>query len=76
MDLRCDAKLHGKVQGDYVEVSCDSRYCGWRPGVVVLHRFNLHTGLMTTRKFKNPQAVQERSKQDADLSDITAVRSA
>jgi hypothetical protein len=39
-----------------LEVSCDSRFCGKEPGVVVLHRFKPETGeLVETLKFKAPQ---------------------
>lgn len=54
MELRCDNKLHGIVDGDIVEVRCDSRWCGKRPDNVVIHRFNTKTGeVETTRQFKN-----------------------
>lgn len=55
MDLRCDGKLHGKIDDGIVEVSCKSRHCGWEPGVVVLHRFDVVTGKkLDTRRFKSP----------------------
>ena len=38
-----------------LEVSCDSRFCGKRPGVVVLHRFKPETWeLVETLTFKAP----------------------
>lgn len=56
MDLRCNAKLHGKIDKDLIEVRCSSRWCGKQPGVVVVHRFNRHTGeLIETLLFKNPE---------------------
>jgi hypothetical protein len=55
MELRCDNKLHGIINQDYVEVRCDSRWCGKRPGVVIIHRFSIQTGeLIETLRFKNP----------------------
>lgn len=55
MELRCAAKLHGILEGEFVEIKCGSKFCGAKPGVVVLHRFNLHTGaLVETRKYQDP----------------------
>lgn len=56
MELRCGAKLHGTVEGGQgvLEVKCDSRFCGHAPDVVVLHRFDLHTGDMDTIRYKAP----------------------
>lgn len=57
MDLRCDNKLHGVLDTDeeLLEVRCTSRWCGKRNGIVVLHRFNVHTGeLVETLRFKDP----------------------
>jgi hypothetical protein len=56
MDLRCESKLHGKVDDEhFIEFKCSSRFCGARPGVVVIHRFDLVTGERSTRKFKDPR---------------------
>lgn len=54
-ELRCDSKKHGEVVDDHiVEVKCDSRFCGAKPGVIVLHRFDLATGkLVDTNRFKD-----------------------
>lgn len=73
MDLRCGSKiLHGVISDDVIEVSCRSTWCGKRPGVVVIHRFNKHTGeLIETVKFKNP-----RSKEHDTARPGAAVRSA
>jgi hypothetical protein len=62
MELRCEAKLHGIVEDGQgtLEVKCDSRFCGHRPGVVVLHRFNLATGEVTTHRFANPPIPKEQ----------------
>jgi len=60
-EMRCSAKLHGVViDGRFYEVSCGSRWCGKRTGNVVLHRFDLFTGEMTTRYFKEPPKPQKR----------------
>lgn len=59
LELRCSTKLHAVVLDDFtVEVSCSSRFCGKRAGVVVLHRFNLFTGEMTTRRYKEPPTIK------------------
>ncbi len=63
MELRCSAKLHGIIRdGEVLEVKCDSRFCGHKPGVVVLHRFDSHTGqLVETLRFKEPRTTSEGS---------------
>lgn len=64
MELRCDSHiLHGIMvtQGSGVlEIPCRSRWCGKRPGVVVLHRFNINTGkLLETLRFSEPKVSKE-----------------
>lgn len=56
-DLRCTSKKHAiLVPGEYLEVKCDSRFCGAKRGTVVLHRFDLQTGQMIkTIQYKNPE---------------------
>lgn len=55
MELRCDHRLHGHIDGEVIEFSCRSRLCGKRPGVVVIHRFSLITGkLIETKRFREP----------------------
>lgn len=55
MELRCDNSLHGTVEDGVFTVKCRSRFCGSRAGVVVLHRFNVHTGeLVQTLMFAEP----------------------
>ena len=55
MQLRCSSRLHGEVDGDTVEVSCRSTFCGAGKGTVVLHTFNIKTGaLVKTERFRNP----------------------
>jgi len=72
VDLRCGGKLHGKVEDGVFEVTCKSRFCGWEPGVVVLHRISLASGeLMDTQRFKNPDG-----RSNAPHHDPAAVRSA
>lgn len=59
MDLRCSNKLHCRVLEDgRVEVKCSSAFCGAKKGVVVLHRFDLHTGAVETRRYKEPPQVE------------------
>lgn len=59
-DLRCDSKKHAVLfPGEYLEVKCDSRFCGAQRGMVVLHRFDLQTGAMiATIQFKNPKGTK------------------
>lgn len=56
MELRCPAVKHAELtETGLVEVSCRSRWCGKKPGIVILHRFNAETGeLVETLKFKAP----------------------
>lgn len=77
MELRCTNKLHGILRdADVVEMKCDSKFCGHRPGsVVVIHRFNVHTGeLVETLKFRNP--IHDERSADGAGNERTAVRSA
>jgi hypothetical protein len=54
-ELRCGNKLHGElIDEDTFEVKCGSRYCGARPGVVVMHQFNLRTRECVTKRYKDP----------------------
>jgi hypothetical protein len=61
-DLRCSGnKLHGRVlEGNVFEVACRSQFCGWRRGVVILHRFAIDTGrLIETIQFKQPHRKEQ-----------------
>lgn len=59
MELRCSHKLHGRLLDDgRVEVKCRSAFCGAKPGVVVLHRFDLRTGAVETKRFKEPPRIE------------------
>lgn len=55
MELRCASKLYGiVVRPGVLEVKCNSRFCGARKGVVVLHWFEMDTGkLLNTKEFKS-----------------------
>lgn len=73
--LRCDAKLHGILVGDgLIEVKCQSRFCGAKRGVVVLHRFSMSDGnIVTTLRFREPENPREEGEH---ARDSTSVRSA
>lgn len=77
MELRCTNKLHAVLrEAEYVEVKCDSRFCGHRPGVVVLHRFDVHTGqLIETKRYQDP-TTKERRASSGPGNERTSVRSA
>jgi len=54
MELRCESKKHGELiePGQTIEIKCDSRFCGARPGVIVLHKFDVTSGeLVGTNRF-------------------------
>jgi len=58
-ELRCKGnKLHGLIVSQYadgvIEVRCGSKFCGKEPGVIVLHRFDLSSGEMETRRYLDP----------------------
>lgn len=60
-ELRCANKLFGlMLDDDNIEFKCDSRFCGAGGGWTVLHQINIHTGEVTTSRFKNPPTPQER----------------
>lgn len=67
MDMRCNSKMHGRLTDDGLfEVSCGSAFCGKKPGVVVLHRFNVKTGeLVETKKYKDTPKVNKRNRRVA-----------
>jgi hypothetical protein len=58
MDLRCE---QGKIKfaeigPGWIKVKCKSRFCGWRPGLVVIHQFSSSTGEpLNTEVFREPQ---------------------
>lgn len=55
--LYCGNKiLFGVIHPEGIlEVKCRSGRCGHRPGVLVFHRFDLHTGeLVETKQYKDP----------------------
>lgn len=57
-ELRCPGNiLHGLLvtSGEgIIEFRCRSKFCGKAPGVVVLHRFDLGTGELTSRSYLEP----------------------
>lgn len=63
-DLRCGGRLHAKVLDEqHLEVKCPRRACGAKPGVVVLHVFDIHTGeLISTKTFADPAKLGSEEK--------------
>lgn len=55
-NFRCPGnKLHAKLNDGKLEVRCESRWCGKRPGVIVIHRFSIESGeLIDTVRFRTP----------------------
>ncbi len=76
MELRCDHKLHGRVSHGVLEVMCRSALCGKRPGVVVMHYFDLKTGEMTTKQYKDPATSTQKEGASHALGHLAAVRHA
>lgn len=66
-ELRCPGnKLHGMVDDDpkpqgFIEFRCDSKFCGKAAGVVVLHRFDLGTREVQTRRYLEPPTTERRA---------------
>jgi hypothetical protein len=63
-ELRCpNRKLFGIIDDGVIEVKCNSNRCGARSGVVILHRFDIHTGnFLETKVFLDPSTMKDRSK--------------
>jgi hypothetical protein len=56
IEFRCDNRiLFGRMIDGLLDVKCRSSRCGAEPGIVVIHRFDIHTGMVIeTRRFKDP----------------------
>lgn len=75
-ELRCEGpRLHGVVdlENNTIEVKCDRRKCGHEPGTVVLHTFDLASGLLVTTSIFNDPA---KKGTPHDSRQLTAVRPA
>jgi hypothetical protein len=72
MELRCDSRLHGELVDNKLIVRCRSVFCGKKPGVVVMHIFDLDTGKVETKLYKDPGV---RGEQDG-MGYLAAVRHA
>lgn len=74
-ELRCDGTMHGRlVDPTHLEVKCVRRKCGYKPGVVVLHVFDITTGEFETHKFADP--IQKGQVNHGSVEPGVAVRSA
>jgi hypothetical protein len=61
-EVRCPNKLHLILGDGFVETTCNSKFCGKAPGIVVLHRWSIETGdLIQTLKFKQTNQQKEAS---------------
>lgn len=55
MEVRCDNKKHAVIEDGVIQIRCGSAFCGKRPGVVVLHMFDVASGnMIDTKRFKDP----------------------
>ena len=72
MELRCETgKMHGILEDEVLEVKCASRFCGAKPGVVVLHRFDARTGKqIDTRSYKAPPTQGARNGSDNGAASV------
>lgn len=74
-DLRCDSKKHGELNDGHLDVKCSSRFCGAKPGVVVIHRFDVLTGdLIDTQRFRDPGPQLNEGGNHAANCDTAAIR--
>lgn len=57
MDIRCDGnKLHAQIVDGFLEVRCRSQFCGYKSGVIIIHRFDLVSGkLVKTDPYSEPR---------------------
>jgi hypothetical protein len=67
MELRCEHKLHGiLIRDGILEVMCSSALCGKKPGVVVLHQFDVTNGrLIGTKRYKDMPKIRKRNRRVA-----------
>jgi hypothetical protein len=64
-ELRCAFKKFGELypEDGILEIKCSSSYCGARPGVIVIHGFDIQTGkLVGTDIYKDPGATTGKEK--------------
>jgi hypothetical protein len=61
VELRCENQiLFGYLDDGVVKVKCRSARCGAQKGAVIIHRFDVHSGiLLSTLKFKDPATRKE-----------------
>lgn len=74
MQLRCEHKLHGIIRDGKLEVRCDSRLCGKRPGVIVLHTIDLRTGEVETKRYQEPPGSKKRERDRNARRERSALR--
>jgi len=76
-ELRCAGTMHGRLlDSTHLEVKCKRRGCGYRPGTVVLHVFNLESGLLeSTKQYADPQQQKGKVSDNGTRTD-SAVRTA
>jgi hypothetical protein len=73
IELRCGGTMHGRMDGFLLEVKCGRRSCGAKPGVVVLHTFDVMTGeLVGTARYKDP--IKKKGRSNGSSGSRTAVR--
>lgn len=64
VELRCPSRIHAVVDGDRYEVRCQSKHCGKRAGVVILHIFDMNTHrLIETKKFRDPNPITNKQEE-------------
>jgi len=66
-ELRCDNTMHGVIHDGVLEVKCRNPRCGVKPGVVVIHQFDIATEmLINTERYRDPVVRKEVNKGAAD----------
>lgn len=78
-ELTCaSGRLLGVIDDKFVEIACRSTKCGKRPGVVVIHRFDIASGkCVSTRRYTEAQETLTLKGEASDTSEQgTALRTA
>lgn len=77
-NLTCaSGRLLGIIEEHFVEIACRSTKCGKRPGVVVIHRFDMSTGeCVSTKRYQEATDTTEKGVASGTSIEGTALRSA
>jgi hypothetical protein len=71
MELKCaSGRLLGMTEGHFIEIACRSTKCGKRPGVVVIHKFDIRSGdCVSTRRYTEAHDTTQLKGDASDTSE-------